>query len=736
MTFIHPLLFGGMALVGVPILLHLLMRQKPKHLMFPAFRFLQKRAKTNQRKIRLKHFLLLLLRMLLIAILCLALIRPRLFSDRPGLSGQEVAAVILIDTSASMDYTVAGKSRLEEARHKALELLDELGPNSRILVIDSGGMPTDWGNVSQARDAIRSLTLRPGSVPVTSAVAMAWQKFDELDRQASASESETLPRFLYVFSDRTAASWDASRVSDLQAQRDRLAPPKVQSIFLDVGVEKPVDVAIVEAEAKPSIVAANQEATIRVHVQATGRGCDTEVLCRLVGEPAAERKPVKLEPGQTQVFEFKKKNLKIGQYQAEVSLVTADALMSDNVRYVTFEVRGARKILTITDDAAYAFAWEAAFVSHGEFECEVKTPSEIGSADDLKSYLAVCLFSVRRPNSGPEPLWGKLERYVLGGGHLVIVPGMDMLVEDYNTKAAENLMPGRWGEKPVTLEPGKSAVWRFGNFSHLFLSKFKEWRDLGTVGFFQRLPSATKYWQIVAPAKENVVVWYAKEGEATDPALLERVAGRKPGSGRVMLITTPLDVREEEKPWNDYLGTADRAPFILVLANEIISYMVGDKEEAMFNFNCGSVAVLPIPPAFRAPEYTLDGPGITGPETRVQRGDGDGELRVRQTHTPGNFVVTLAKPEWKSRFSLNPAGNEFHLERVPVEELEKLFGKDAVLPAGQNRPLRDAMTTRMKQPIELLPWLMGLLVIGLALEALLANRFYKDENPPTPTTDK
>src|SRR5262245_51014554 len=82
MTFIHPLLLGGLLLLGLPIVIHLIMRQQPKHLLFPALRFLKLQQRTNQRKLRLRHLLLLLLRMLLIALMCLALARPRLFSDR------------------------------------------------------------------------------------------------------------------------------------------------------------------------------------------------------------------------------------------------------------------------------------------------------------------------------------------------------------------------------------------------------------------------------------------------------------------------------------------------------------------------------------------------------------------------------------------------------------------------------------------------------------------------------
>src|SRR5438067_9183479 len=98
MTFVHPALLAGLLFVGLPVLLHLLMRQKPKHLLFPAFRFLQQKAKTNQRKIRLRHLLLLLLRMLLIALICFAL------SSLRG-RNQVGAVVLVVDTSPSMEYT-------------------------------------------------------------------------------------------------------------------------------------------------------------------------------------------------------------------------------------------------------------------------------------------------------------------------------------------------------------------------------------------------------------------------------------------------------------------------------------------------------------------------------------------------------------------------------------------------------------------------------------------------------
>src|SRR6187402_3452166 len=99
----HAILIATAALVGLPILLHLLMKQEPKRLPFPALRLLKIKQKTNQRKLRLRHFLLLALRMLLIALFGIALYQPTLLSDGQfWRAEQPVGAVLIIDTSPSM----------------------------------------------------------------------------------------------------------------------------------------------------------------------------------------------------------------------------------------------------------------------------------------------------------------------------------------------------------------------------------------------------------------------------------------------------------------------------------------------------------------------------------------------------------------------------------------------------------------------------------------------------------
>ncbi|MEZ6145948.1 MAG: BatA domain-containing protein [Planctomycetaceae bacterium] len=76
MTLLHPAILLGLGLAAIPVILHLLLRQKPKKLLFPALRLIQNRRKQNVRRMRIRHLLLLLLRMAVIALFVFAIARP------------------------------------------------------------------------------------------------------------------------------------------------------------------------------------------------------------------------------------------------------------------------------------------------------------------------------------------------------------------------------------------------------------------------------------------------------------------------------------------------------------------------------------------------------------------------------------------------------------------------------------------------------------------------------------
>jgi hypothetical protein len=718
MSFIHPLLLGGIVLVGLPVLLHLIMRQQPKHLLFPAFRFLKLQLRTNQRKLRLRHLLLLALRMLLIALMCLALARPRLFSDRFGGLGADQAAmvVLVVDTSRSMEYTVAGKTRLAEAQARALELLDELGESSRVAVLDTSEPGGEWAaSIGAARERIIELQLRDANRPVTDGLDAAYALLGRAESEEFGRPAdETLPRFVYVFSDRTPASWENSRLADLKQRRDRLPDPKPKCVYVDVGVEQPADRAITEIRVQSQVVAANQAVVLDVHVSATGQvvANEAELLCRFDGDVKPDRKPVKLVPGGT-VVTFERSSLSEGFHQAEVTLATGDSLPANDARYVTIEVRKPRKVLMICDEPDDARLWQIALANQKLYECDVKSTANGDVArlgpGDLAAYQTVCLVSY---NPG-DNIWDKLLPYVMKGGGVVVAPGEFADPEDYKSLSAQQLLPGT----PSKLQSSADGVELTDYLAQHPLMRLRE-------RFAELKPLAYRYWDVKLLEGASVLARY--NDPAKRPAILERVSEAARGRGKVILLTTPMDGRRDAKgnQANDYATQW----FAFVLANETIRYLAGEIEDANFNHGAGTPVLIPLPLDRRFPNYTLQGGDLSGSETLVTRPENANELRLTQPKKAGQYTLTGGNREWTSRFSVNVPSEEWLLTpRIAADGIEELFGPDSLVAIGHDHKLRDALNDKLRQPIELFPWLMILLLVVLAVENLLANRFYRQQ---------
>jgi hypothetical protein len=281
--------------------------------------------------------------------LCLALARPRLFSERLNLGSDRPAAVaLLFDTSMSMEYTAGGKNRLDEAKRRALELLDALPEGSQVAVLDSADLGGEWQqNLGRVREQINALRLRPGNSPVTRQVAQASRLFANVSHD---EESGPPPWFLYVFTDRTLESWDESDVRGVSL------PEGLNTVLVDVGVENAADVAIVNVELPRTTLGPEDRLEARVTFQATGQNCDTFATFLVGKEKEGEKRPVQLKAGESTVVTFERSlmNLAPGPHRLEVKLGTNDSLPFDNVRFAAFEARGGRKVLAITDDPNHA----------------------------------------------------------------------------------------------------------------------------------------------------------------------------------------------------------------------------------------------------------------------------------------------------------------------------------------------------------------------------------------------
>ncbi|MCA9049609.1 MAG: BatA domain-containing protein [Planctomycetaceae bacterium] len=128
MALINATLLAGLALAAVPVVLHLLMRAKPKRIEFPALRLLRTRQTANSRRMRLRHILLLILRTAVIAVAVLALTRPSLPAAQYGLRWYEWMALAAVVAAAFGVYGRLAQrvSQSERADHLRREKLGRL----------------------------------------------------------------------------------------------------------------------------------------------------------------------------------------------------------------------------------------------------------------------------------------------------------------------------------------------------------------------------------------------------------------------------------------------------------------------------------------------------------------------------------------------------------------------------------------------------------------------------------
>src|SRR5437762_8750062 len=106
MSFLNPyLLFGGLAL-AIPVLIHLVRREKSEIIPFSTLMFLLRVPKRAIRQQKIKNLLLMALRLLLLALLVGSFARPYMTQNaaQTASTSNNRAVVLLLDNSYSMRY--------------------------------------------------------------------------------------------------------------------------------------------------------------------------------------------------------------------------------------------------------------------------------------------------------------------------------------------------------------------------------------------------------------------------------------------------------------------------------------------------------------------------------------------------------------------------------------------------------------------------------------------------------
>ncbi len=168
MFFANPLALYGLLALAVPVLLHLERRRITRRLPFAFVEFLFDAEKHRFWSLKVQQLLLLFLRLLVVALVVLALAQ---LNVRVGASGRwwdvlggspRAGVVLLVDVSPSMSARQEGRDRLAAARDLAGGILRTIDSDSDLLVLPFadgplGDLPLFTRSRQRAREALDRL---------------------------------------------------------------------------------------------------------------------------------------------------------------------------------------------------------------------------------------------------------------------------------------------------------------------------------------------------------------------------------------------------------------------------------------------------------------------------------------------------------------------------------------------------------------------------------------------------
>ena len=134
MGLIAPLFLAGLAALAVPVLIHLIQREKNTVVAFPSLMFVRRVPYESVRRRKVRHWLLLALRLAAMALLVAAFARPFLRGGATALSGGAREVVLLVDRSYSMGYG----DRWGRAQQAVRQAIDGLAPGDRASLVFFG----------------------------------------------------------------------------------------------------------------------------------------------------------------------------------------------------------------------------------------------------------------------------------------------------------------------------------------------------------------------------------------------------------------------------------------------------------------------------------------------------------------------------------------------------------------------------------------------------------------------
>ena len=535
MGLLAPLFLFGLLGITVPIIIHMIQRERKEVVEFPSLMFVRRIPFRSFRRQRIRHWLLLLLRCAALVLLVMAFARP-FFTAASSIvtTGGAREVVILLDRSYSMGYS----DRWEQAKTSARDVINGLAGDDRatLLFFDDSVAAGQRSTTDRASllGMVDNMELGAGVTRYGPALKLAEGIFEASD----------LPRFEAVF------------ISDFQ----RAGVESASGVRFPEGtVLTPIPIGIEEnAQDNVSVAGVSFQ---REYFSGRER---VVVTARLTNRGAIEVEglSVALEMDGREVETLSASLTPNGSVNVDFSAVTlGDSPMAGAVRVdsdslpaddVFFFVVSPGQVVTVLVVGSGGDSTESNLYltralgvgSSPSFDVRLTTVEEFDGSD-LEAVQMVVLNDTRPPTAQAG---NALEAFVRNGGGLLVVAGERSIWP----QDGPDLLPGTLGV-PID-RSGRGGALGFVDYSHPVFEVFAGPRsgDVSTARFFRYRP--------VELHPDATVLARFDDGQ---PALVER----RVGGGAVLFWGSSID-----SFWNDFAKKPVYLPFVHRLTEYLADY--------------------------------------------------------------------------------------------------------------------------------------------------------------------
>ena len=520
MTLLAPLFLLGLLGALLPWWLHRLSASNPPQHDFGSTRFLETNQSTSSKKRRTKYWLLLALRMLFLALLSLLFAQPVIERLRAAGNG-DVRHILLIDTSLSQSLG----DRWQRTQDAAQDILAAAAAGDEAVIISASDRFVELESdksIASAQSLINSI--EPGQSRLD---------YGRMAAAVAASVSDN-NNHLHVITDVQASSLP-ERFTDL-------AVDKIQQITVHTTAsDSDTNVAVTAKLEQVKDTLATVVAIVSNYGEAT-----STTLTAAANDNTLASVELDIPANGSQVHRFTQLNLAEAGNQLEITLRGTDSLTVDDSWLVPLPASDKTDITVLVGDTERTVSStyvKAAIESDNRFQARLVEVNRF-TANDAGNLVIVPDASALSDRTA-----NRLNDYVRDGGNVLIAVGSKPHSAQTNSLIGLGLS-NQNNPAPVANPVGNIDT------AHQVTSELEtNWRSVSVIRH--------------ASIQNNITDRKIIELSDGSPLLVEK----RPGSGRLLLLTTALDTS-----WTDLPTTSVFVAFII----KSINYLGGDTTTALY----------------------------------------------------------------------------------------------------------------------------------------------------------